>query len=114
MNNLFWNGPNSFQKRNISISIKYSNQMFQFIKECLNTYIKPHIQSKVILSTNSASMLQLLQPWLDDWLDTVDNFKGDAVLVIGNKEMELKLAYTVAFTAKLSNDYGQDDNVFYP
>ena len=39
INNFFWNGPHSFQRRNIHISIKHSNQTFRFVKECLTTHL---------------------------------------------------------------------------
>ena len=113
-NNLFWNGPLLFRKRNIKICIKYSKQTFRFVKDCLSNIIKPHIHSKAIICSNSATSLQQLQLRLDDWLDTVDDFKGDTVLVIGDQETELKLAYTVAFTSKLSDRNILDDTVFYP
>ena len=91
------------------------NQIFQVVKDCLSNIIKPHFQSKAIICSNSASCLQeLLQTLLDDWLDTVEDFKGDTVSVIRYQETKLKLAYTVTFTMELSDHDRQDDNVFYP
>jgi superfamily II DNA helicase RecQ len=73
--NFFWNGPDSFERRNIRISLKYSNQIFRFVKECLNTHLKPHIESKAIICSNSAASLQALQPRIDNWMDSDDNFR---------------------------------------
>ena len=114
MNNFFWNGPDSFQRRNIHISLKYSYQVFRLVKECLTTHLKPYIESKAIICSNSAASLQALQPHIDDWMDSDDDFKGDTVLVIGDQERELKLAYTVAFTTKLSTEERIDNSIFYP
>jgi hypothetical protein len=58
INNFFWNGPDSFKKRNIKITLKYSNQVFRFVKESLSVNLKPHIESKAIICSNSAASLQ--------------------------------------------------------
>ena len=88
--------------------------MFRFVKECLSVHLKPYLQSKAIICSNSATSIQALQPRIDNWMDSDDDFKGDTVLVIGDQETELKLAYTVAFTTKISNKEQTDNNIFYP
>ena len=88
--------------------------MFRFVKDCLTVHLKPHIQSKAIICSSSAASLQVLQPCIDDWMDSDDDFKGDTVLVIGDQETELKLVYTVAFPTKISKEEQIDNNIFYP
>ena len=45
-----------------------------------------------------------MQERFEDWLNENDHIIGGTVLVIGDQEMELKFAQTIAFTSRLSRD----------
>lgn len=114
-NNYVWGDINDFKKRNIRISIQYSNQSFRVLKKLIYKRMRSNKENKAIICGNVAKQLETLKPKLDAWLDSVDEIVGDSCLVIGNQERELKFAYTVAFTDTeiLQSDIDNPD-IFYP
>ena len=113
-NNTCWGIPNSFNRRNISIELKYTNQLFRFIKNTILTKIKDRPNSKAIIFSNVAKKIELMKQKIDEWLDSTGDVIGDTVLVIGDQETELKIAYTTAFTATSNDEEQVNGNMFYP
>ena len=112
--NTCWGTPNSFDRRNISIEIKYTNQLFRFIKNTIVTKIKDRPNSKAIIFSNVAKKVEVMKQKIDEWLDSTGEIIGDTALVIGDQETELKIAYTTAFTASTTNVDQVNGNAFYP
>ena len=96
--NTFWARQSSFEKRHIHINIKYSTQHFRLMKEYLITHLASNSTHKAIIVTNTALRASQCKNELNNWLDTHNKLHGDCVLVVGDRDPELKFAYTTAFT----------------
>ena len=112
--NICWGILNSFNRRNIAIELKYTNQLFRFVKNSIINKIKDRPKSKAIIFSNVARKIELMKQKIDEWLDSAGEIIGDTVLVIGDHETELKIAYTTAFTSSTTDDDQVNENAFYP
>ena len=113
--NTFWAKQKSFMKRHIDINLRYSTQHFRLMKEYLIEHLEKNSTHKAILVTNTAQRATQCQHELNNWLDTEAKLTGDSVLVIGDRDPELKFAYTVAFTnTKFDSSLGNPNNKLQP
>ena len=112
--NTCWGIPHSFNRRNIEIELRYTNQLFRFIKNTITTKIKDRPNSKAIIYSNVARKIELMKQKIDEWLDSTGDINGDTVLVVGDQETELKIAYTTAFTSSSTDEEQVKGNIFYP
>ena len=98
--NTFWASQSNFRKCHIDINIRYSTQHFRLMKEYLLNLIPQDSSHKAMIITNTALRATQCQTELNNWLDTKDKLHGDTVLVVGDRDPELKFAYTTEFTNK--------------
>ena len=112
---LFWSNQSEFQKRHISISIKYTNQFKRYTKEYLKQYLRHNITWKAIICGNVANKLQALQDDVRMWMTSpTEGFAGTTVLVVGSEDAIRKQLYTIAFTKKSSKEEIEDTSKFTP
>ena len=112
---IFWASVSQFQKRHININFNYSVQQFSLVKSQLVSHLKEMTSHKAIIITNTAKKAIVIQQKVDQWLDIENIIKGDTVLVIGEQQTELKLAYTSEFTNCQYNETEcNDENILKP
>ena len=112
---LHWSNKSEFQKRHISISMKYTNQFKRYTKVYLRKYLKPTITSKAIICGNVASKLVGLEEDVRMWMTSpTDGFSGTTALVVGSEDAIRKQLYTIAFTKKWSTADIEDPSKFTP
>ena len=114
-NNTFWARQTSFNKRHININFRYSTQHFKLMKEYLLESLSNNHSDKAIIITNTAIRATQCQTELNNWLDLDNKLAGDSVLVVGERDPELKFAYTTSFTnSKFNATLGNPDNKLQP
>ena len=112
---LHWSNQSDFQKRHISISIKYTNQFKRYAKEYLKQYLRDNITWKAIICGNVAKKLIPLQDDVRMWMTSpTEGFPGTTVLVVGSEDAIRKQLYTIAFTKKSTIDDIKDASKFTP
>ena len=113
--NTFWARQGSFNKRHIDINFRYSTQHFRLMKEYLCDNLSDNHSDKAIIITNTALCATQCQNELNNWLDVDNKLGGDSVLVIGERDPELKFAYTTSFTNTPFNaTSGNENNILQP
>ena len=81
------------------------------MKKQFSTQLESHPNHKAIVITNTVERATECQHHLDLWLDSNNKLKGDTVLVVGDRDSELKLAYTSAFTNEpFKNDHDSENS----
>ena len=63
--NTCWGTPDSFNRRNIAIELKYTNQLFRFVKNTIVTKIKDKPNSKAIMFSNVAKKVETMKEKID-------------------------------------------------
>ena len=112
---LYWSNKSDFQKRHITISIRYTNQFKRYTKEYLKKYLTHDISWKAIICGNVAKKLSTLQDDVRIWMTSPsDGFAGTTVLVVGTEDAIRKQLYTIAFTKKSSTEDIEDSSKFTP
>ena len=101
--NYFWSNRRNMEKRNIKIEFVCTVQSLRVVKKSILSCLSKDTQKKCIIYSNTATSLESLKERIDSWLDTEVNIPtliipGDTLLITGNIEPELKLAYTESFT----------------
>lgn len=107
--NMFWSLKKEFAKRQICIDIISSQQSFRVAKKHLVHILNPGLHRNLIAHGNAAKALEIIKDKVDNELnipvrnddDSISNAPGNALLITGNIEPELKLLRTDTFAARL-------------
>ena len=105
---IFWSSKNEFNKRQIRIDVVPSQQSFRVGKKYLVRILSPAVFRKCIIYSDAAKSLESMKDKIDNELnvpnrdadDNLSDIPGDALLIAGNIEPELKLSCADTFTSR--------------
>ena len=100
-------------KRNIKIDIVSSTQSLRVTKRVLASASSNNTNKKSIVCANSAKSLENAKDSVDSWIDQEHPFLGDAFLITGDTEPELKLAFAQEFANEVEEDFIIDEDDFF-
>ena len=113
--NYLWSGRDKMARRNIRFNVKFTSQTTRHIKTVLSDTLSDNFTKKCIVYTNTASCLDQLKVDIEQWLDTSDDNRGDALIIQGDMKPEVKILSAEIFTKNVENPEDMiHKNEFYP
>ena len=102
-------------RRNIGINIYFTLQPTHHIKTVIHDTMFDNLSKKCAVYTNTALSLDILKFDIENWLNSNDTIRGDAIVIQDNIQLEMKLVSTKMFTASVEDPEGVlNRNELYP
>ena len=113
--NYLWIGRAMMARRHIRINISMNFFAMKIVKQVIQTTLFGNLNKKVIVYTNTTASLELLRSETESWMDFSDEIMGDALVIQGDLQPEVKFVSAEQFT-RVVDDPQQliNTNQFYP
>jgi len=111
---VFWSDQNEFKRRNIDLTLSYSQMKYKSIKASLDNSLKNDIDHKAIIYSNVAAHTERIQENIDRSFNESDMLLGDTLLINGEMDSEWKFVSSKSFTTSNNGDEHIINNKFYP
>ena len=106
--NIFWASKSEMRKDHINVDIIPSQQAFRVVNKYLNGTLATENNRKCVIYGNTATRLEEIKDKVNNELNIPNddnalvNIPGDALLITGGMEPELKLSHADSFTSEIN------------
>ena len=111
---VFWSEQHEFKRRNIDMTLTYSQFKYKSIKSSLENSLKNNIDDKAIIYSNVAAHTERIQENIDRSFNESDMLLGDTLLINGEMDSEWKFVSSQSFTTSNNGNEHINNNKFYP